>query len=520
MKCPRCGSANDPSEVTCTACGAAMARAGALAEGFMLASRYEILRAIGAGGMGVVYEARDHVLEEDVAIKVLRPEIAGHPDMARRFRQEIKLARRVRHRNVCGIHEYGEVGDLRFIAMEYVRGVNLRKVLHDGGALEPLEAFSVSAQVAKGLQAIHDAGVIHRDLKTSNIMRDSSGVVRVMDFGIAKQLGSEVTLAGIGPGLIVGTPEYMSPEQARADTVDIRSDIYSLGVVIYEIFTGTVPFRGDTPIATLLMHMSEPPPLTGPDAPVLPELLVPVLAKALAKMPGDRYGAARELLAAIRSAQVDTAHQTAPVREPLVASVPIVTAHEPLAASLSTAGATEMDGLPSTEVDGLPSTEVDDLPSSTEVDGLPTIRSANADPNDGAARARRPHRWLPVTGAVALMALFAGGLAWTKRETHRPAAAPPPTAVTSRGTIVVDALPWGEVERIVDGEGRSWPVGADRYTPFVASLPPGDYVISLRHPDVAETASVRVTVRASRLERRVVALREIDVDEYLQKAGF
>ena len=183
-----------------------LAAFGGLPDGFLLAARYEIVRAIGAGGMGMVYEAHDLVLEEDVAIKVLRPEIAGHPDMARRFRQEIKLARRVRHRNVCGIHEYGEIGDLRYIAMEYVRGVNLRRMLNQGGALAADEAYAVSAQVAKGLQAIHDAGVIHRDLKTSNIMRDTSGVVRLMDFGIAKQQGSDVTLAGIGPGLIVGTP--------------------------------------------------------------------------------------------------------------------------------------------------------------------------------------------------------------------------------------------------------------------------------------------------------------------------
>src|SRR5262245_11545720 len=178
MSCPRCGSANDPAAVTCFGCGALLARIGALPDGFLIASRYEIVRRIGSGGMGMVYEAHDLVLDEDVAIKVLRPEIAGHPDMARRFRQEIKLARRVRHRNVCGIHEYGEVGELRFIAMEYVRGVDLRKVLHEGGALAPAEAFAVSAQVAKGLQAIHDAGVIHRDLKTSNIMRDERGVVR------------------------------------------------------------------------------------------------------------------------------------------------------------------------------------------------------------------------------------------------------------------------------------------------------------------------------------------------------
>src|SRR5262245_50123472 len=128
MNCPRCGSANDPAAVTCSACGMALVSAGAIHEGFMLAGRYEVRRPIGVGGMGMVYKAYDRVLDEDVAIKVLRPEVAARPDMARRFRQEIKLARRVRHRHVCGIHEYGEIGDLRYIAMEYVRGTNLRTI--------------------------------------------------------------------------------------------------------------------------------------------------------------------------------------------------------------------------------------------------------------------------------------------------------------------------------------------------------------------------------------------------------
>jgi serine/threonine-protein kinase len=501
MSCPRCGSANDPDTVTCRACGALLLRVGALPDGFLIGSRYEIVRRIGAGGMGMVYEAFDRVLEEDVAIKVLRPEIADHPDMARRFRQEIKLARRVRHRNVCGIHEYGEMGDLRYIAMEYVRGVNLRKMLRQEGAFAPLEAFAVCDQVAKGLQAIHDAGVIHRDLKTSNIMRDERGVVRVMDFGIAKQQGSEVTLAGIGPGLIVGTPEYMSPEQARADTVDFRSDIYSLGVVIYEIFTGDVPFRGDTPVATLMKHLSEPPPLTGPGVPPLPETLVPVLAKALAKAPAERYGDARELLSAMRAAG-GAASLTPPPRD-LPAAAPLFSSTEPL----------HHPGAPTAVPESIV-TEVADPTQADPADGF-----AGDDAPVRRARFPVPRRLLAAALAVPVV-LAAGVVIWTMRDRPRPAATPPPAAAPATGTVVVDALPWGEVERIVDAAGREWPVGADRYTPFVAHLPPGDYVIALRHPDAAEAASVRVTIRPAQLERRVVALREIDVDEYLHKAGF
>jgi eukaryotic-like serine/threonine-protein kinase len=453
MICARCGSANDPAAVTCPACGRGPVSAGDIHEGFIIASRYEIRGSIGVGGMGIVYRAYDRILDEDVAIKVLRPEFAARPDMARRFRQEIKLARRVRHRNVCGIHEYGEIDDLRYIAMEYVRGVNLRTVLREGGALAPAEAFALSLQVAKGLQAIHEAGIIHRDLKTSNIMLDEGGRVRLMDFGIAKQHGLDVTLAATGTGFIVGTPEYMSPEQARAEKVDFRSDLYSLGVVIYEIFTGTVPFRGDTPVATLLKHLTDPPPLTGPGAPPLPAPLVPVLARALAKAPDDRYGEAGEVVGAIRDASAST-------RVPPVPPAPVRT-----------------QVLPSAAPPG---------------------------------RRFTPPRWLWAAGLAALVIAIVGGVAWQRWPRESP----------SRGTVVINALPWAEVDRIVDGAGRPWPAGPDRYTPFVASLPPGDYLISLKHPDVAQPKMLRITVRASQLQARTVALQRMDVQEYLEKAGF
>jgi predicted Ser/Thr protein kinase len=478
MICSRCGSAIDPSDITCSACGMTLVSADAIHEGFRIASRYEVRQSIGAGGMGVVYLAYDHVLEEDVAIKVLRPEIAMRPDMARRFRQEIRLARKVRHRNVCGIHEYGEVGDLRYIAMEYVKGVNLRTMVREGGALDPAEAFTVSTQVARGLQAIHEVGIIHRDLKTSNIMLDPAGVVRLMDFGIAKEHGADVTLAATGAGFIVGTPEYMSPEQARAEKLDFRSDLYSLGVVVYEIFTGTVPFRGDTPIATLLKHLSDPPPLTGPGAPRIPESLVPVLARTLAKAPEDRYGEARELVAAIREAHSRAIPRATvgPTRDA------VAIAPEPLPA-----------------------------PDASTPTVVPT--GMGTEPLSSAAtrsfRISRWPRWLPVVSVAVLLAMIAGGVAWQRR----------PRESAARGTIVINALPWGEVEQIVDGAGRRWPAGPDRYTPFMASLPPGDYVISVRHPDVAQPTTLRITVRASQLESRVVAFQRIDAHEYLEKAG-
>ena len=280
-----------------------MESARSLNPGSVIAGRYEVLELLGRGGMGVVYKAHDRVLDETVAIKVLLAHVASEPDMERRFRSEIKLARKVRHRNVCGIHEYGEDGGLRFISMEFIDGVDLRRALAGGGAPLAAEAFEIAIQLAEGMEAIHEAGIIHRDLKTPNIMRDAKGHVRLMDFGIAKQAGDVPGVTVTGQGLIMGTPEYMSPEQARGEKVDFRSDIYALGVVIFEIFTGQVPFRAETPIATIFKHLQDPPPV---DDASLPEPLKAVLRKALAKPPAERYATAGQLVAALRQARGET----------------------------------------------------------------------------------------------------------------------------------------------------------------------------------------------------------------------
>ncbi|RPH36700.1 MAG: serine/threonine protein kinase, partial [Planctomycetota bacterium] len=218
MICPSCKAANQESAGACRECGRPLAAAlPTITRGTVLASRYEIVSPLGRGGMGMVYKARDRVLEATVAIKTLRPEIAAEPGVAHRFMSEIKLARKVRHENVCAIHEYGDDGALRFIAMELVEGVEVRRILRERGRLPTDSAFEVTLQVGRGLQAIHEAGIVHRDLKTSNLMVDAHGLVRLMDFGIARQAGSEFTVAG----QILGTPDYMSPEQAQGHRVDL-----------------------------------------------------------------------------------------------------------------------------------------------------------------------------------------------------------------------------------------------------------------------------------------------------------
>jgi predicted Ser/Thr protein kinase len=300
MFCPNCRHENETGAAVCFGCGQPLRGAMTVTKGTLLAGRYEIQSQLGKGGMGVVYKAHDRMLDEDVAIKLLRPEATEDEDMARRFRSEIKLARKVTHRNVCRIHEYGEHEGMRYISMELIEGSDLRRYLREG-APSTSEAYDLALQSVQGLEAIHEVGIIHRDLKTPNIMRDQHGVVKLMDFGIAKRPGGDAT-AGTATGMIMGTPEYMSPEQVRGQGVDARSDVYSMGIVIFEIFTGDVPFRADTPLATLYKHMDEPPPLEGPRASRIPQPLVDVLRKALAKEQSQRYANGAALRAALRKA--------------------------------------------------------------------------------------------------------------------------------------------------------------------------------------------------------------------------
>ncbi|MET0554981.1 MAG: protein kinase, partial [Vicinamibacteria bacterium] len=332
--CPSCQAQNDDTAETCFTCGSALS--ATLRLGSVIAGRYEIQAQLGKGGMGVVYRAHDRLLDEQVAIKVLRPEVARDAEISRRFQSEIKLARRVSHKNVCRIHEYGEDQGLRYISMEYMQGVDLRQVIRERGGLPTDEAFTSALQIADGLSAIHDVGVIHRDLKTPNIMRDTRGQIRLMDFGIAKEWGAAAASA-TATGLVMGTPEYMSPEQARGEKIDFRSDIYALGIVIFELFTGRLPFRAETPLATILKHLQEAPPLDGPEGVRIPPPVREVLRKALAKNPNDRHTTVDELGQAMREARAgrgaDPQHAIETMMSPSAPSpttyipTPIPTAH-------------------------------------------------------------------------------------------------------------------------------------------------------------------------------------------------
>ena len=267
--------------------------------GRTVGDRYEILRLLGRGGMGVVYKARDLLLGDVVALKVLRSNAVSPGDFAR-FRDEIRLARRVSHPNVCRTHEYGEAQGLRFISMAFIDGIDLKRLLRYRGPLPPAEAFEVALATAAGLQAVHDEGIVHRDLKAANLMRDREGVIRLMDFGLARDATAHGTRA---TGPIVGTPDYMSPEQAAARRLDYRSDLYAFGVVLYELFTASRPFQAGTAIAVMRQHMHDPLRLDTAEAARIPAPVRPVLLRALAKRPDDRFPSAAAMANAIRKAR-------------------------------------------------------------------------------------------------------------------------------------------------------------------------------------------------------------------------
>jgi tetratricopeptide (TPR) repeat protein len=264
-----------------------------LANGALLSQRYEILALLGFGGMGAVYRAHDRELDRDVALKTIRNDLANDPAILQRFKHELVLARQVTHRNVIRIFDIGEAEGLKYITMEYLPGDDLAHVLRQRGKLPPAETADIIAQVCEGLAAAHAEGVIHRDLKPSNIMIGANGRVCVMDFGLARTSGD----AGLTQtGALLGTVEYMSPEQARGEKLDVRSDIYSLGLIFYEMLTGEVPFKAESAVASLWKRMqARPTPVNTVDTTV-PRALSGIVDRCLEVDREKRYTSANDIL--------------------------------------------------------------------------------------------------------------------------------------------------------------------------------------------------------------------------------
>ncbi|HKA58775.1 MAG TPA: protein kinase [Gemmatimonadales bacterium] len=267
-----------------------------LRPGAIFAGRYEVQEMLGAGGMGVVYRAFDRELEEPVAIKTLRPEaMAGGNVALERFKQEIRLARRIAHRNVVRTYDLGEVNGMYYLTMEYVDGTSLRQLIEASGKLPVAVALTIGKQLCRALEVAHAEGIIHRDIKPSNVVVDPSGFLKVMDFGIARLAnppqGKGLTEAGVS----IGTPDYMSPEQLAGVELDARTDLYAVGIVLFECLTGRVPYLADTPWALVAQHMEEDPPSPRALNAAVPEALAAVILKALAKDPAQRFPSASEM---------------------------------------------------------------------------------------------------------------------------------------------------------------------------------------------------------------------------------
>jgi serine/threonine protein kinase/Tfp pilus assembly protein PilF len=263
-----------------------------LGRGTLFAGRYEIIEELGKGGMGRILRALDRKIDVEVALKLVKSEIAADRKTIERFRNELRLAREIAHRNVCRMYDLNEEKGVYYITMEYVPGEDLKSFIHRAAPLSTGKAVSIAKQVCAGLAEAHRLGVVHRDLKPGNIMVDKDGNAKIMDFGIARSLRAK----GItGAGMMIGTPEYMSPEQVEGKDVDERSDVYSLGIILYEMLTGRVPFEGDTPFTVGVKHKSEMPKDPRDINAQIPEDLGRLILRCLEKDRGKRHRSAEDL---------------------------------------------------------------------------------------------------------------------------------------------------------------------------------------------------------------------------------
>ncbi len=270
-----------------------------LEPGAVLLRRYEIRRVVGSGGMGMVFQAHDRELDEPVALKILRPEIATmDPQILDRFKTEIRVARRIAHRNVVRTYDFGDADGIKFISMEFIQGMTLKQLFRSKGALPLGVGLQIAKQAAAGLVAAHDMGVVHRDVKPHNIMLTPQSDVKIMDFGIVRDTTKSDGPGGMTQtGIIMGTPDYMSPEQAMGKgDLDHRSDVYSFGVVLYEMFSGALPFKGETPIAIAMKHIQEDPRPPRAVNPKMPAELEIIIQRAMRKPPEARYPRMADLL--------------------------------------------------------------------------------------------------------------------------------------------------------------------------------------------------------------------------------
>jgi serine/threonine-protein kinase len=310
VKCPKCQSDNPETATFCADCGTKITSpkdigvtktiitpATGLQKGSIVAERYNIIEELGRGGMGVVYKAEDTKLKRTVALKLLPPELTHISEVKERFMREAQAAAALDHPNICTVYEFDEAEEKTFISMAYVEGQSLRKKI-ESGPLELDQALRIATQVAEGLEEAHKKGVVHRDIKSANIMVTEDNQAKIMDFGLARMTGGTLITQ---EGMTMGTIAYMSPEQARGEEVDQRTDIWSFGVVLYEIFTGQLPFKGEQDQAVVYSILNEEPESLTNVRSEIPMSIEQVVGKALEKEPDERYQHTEELLDDLKS---------------------------------------------------------------------------------------------------------------------------------------------------------------------------------------------------------------------------
>ncbi len=336
IKCPKCHSENPETKQFCADCGTQLPSSRdihpevtetlqtpikELTTGSTFAGRYQIIEELGKGGMGKVYKVFDQEIQAKMALKLIKPEVSADKNTIDRFRNELKIARDISHKNICRMYDLGREAGNYFITMEYVSGEDLKSFIRRSRQLVVGTAIFIAKQVCEGLAEAHRLGVVHRDLKPGNIMIDKEGNAKIMDFGIARS----ISVKGItGAGVMIGTPEYMSPEQVEGKDIDQRSDIYSLGIILYEMLTGQVPFEGDTPFTIGVKHKSEIPKDPSELNVQIPQDLSRLVLKCLEKEKERRYQNADELRADLEKIEkgIPTTERPIPKRK-TVTSKPI-----------------------------------------------------------------------------------------------------------------------------------------------------------------------------------------------------
>lgn len=548
-----------------------------------LEDKYEILGKLKEGGMGAVYKVRHRLLDEVRVVKVMRSHLADDPGFAERFNREARAAIRLRHPNIAQLFDFtlDEAGNA-YMVLEFVAGRDLKEVLRQGGPLPLGLTLEIATQALSALAFLHRRGMVHRDISPDNLMlfRDEDGrpVVKLIDLGIVKVLDAESAMTTTGTFL--GKVRYASPEQFRSTeggSIDQRSDLYSVGVVLYELLTGTFPITGDTSSAIMAGHLYRPPvgfEVSDPTGRV-PLAVRQIILRLLEKEPARRYQTADELGAALRTLQHEfpvtpddldrwcppepgrAAAGTAPARPSVSPTAPTVLlpeghAGEERAAELVAAfdrclergelqEATSLLAQARTQFgDGEACRRMESRLARLQQAGPPTPGVAPpqpppaAPPPVGAAASATNRRgvplWLVVTGVlVLLMAVAVGGFLFLRGVGRRPtppaaqlvtAAGRGPTAEGTRGLLVIHALPWAEVVEVQDGAGNAVALPADAATPLALALPPGDYTVRVRHPEVPEARSASARVAAGATTTVTIEVVAQSAESFLAKMGW